>query len=506
MKNILRVSILAATLLQASNQETIEVTQKQMNKLYKTIEVLNQKVQNLEKKSLQKDDHQEQIDELYEIVDEVETKTFKDKISISPELRLRADSYSYTDTHPAFKKDLEYDPLISVRFRLNMVTEFNQNMRFYARSISSKSTQSYERICILSPQPSGIVSKLHDTEMVTEFDRAYFDYYFNAKGDIPLIFTAGILPTTGGSSSNLIEATPRKSVFPSIIFDSNIMGLILSADLSNTLGLNDSYLRLIMGKAYTLDEKHYHFQCNRENIGNLENYGLFFETHLPFLGDKTLFLGGLNLAKNIKAKPRLGNDSLSGLEFEGQVDIVNSYLAEFAPEENQILGDVLNISIGIEAKKIFQTNTDFFAHFALSDPHPNGNEIDFSGQFGVYNTGDYVQGGLVNKTGYASFIGLRQNFPSFNDAKIGIEFNYGSQYWWSVTQGSEDVFNKLANRAHTYEIYGHYPFNRFLDLRVGYMQVNENYVGSGWHFAKDGTPLAKDGVQKNLYLMFNGYF
>lgn len=526
MKNILLSSLLAATLLQASNQTTTEVSQKQIDKLVQVIQNLNEKVEKLESQSIQEKkqeisskptlnynnlstivtDHQEQIDQLYDIVDEVETKTFKDKISISPELRLRADSFTYKDTHKAFKKDLEYEPLISVRFRLNMVTEFNENMRFYARSISSKSTQSHERICTLSPQPQGIVSKLHDTEMVSEFDRAYFDYYFNRQGDIPLIFTAGILPTTGGSSSNLIEGTPRKSVFPSIIFDSNIMGVILSADLSNMLGLNDAYLRFIVGKAYTLDEKHYHFQCNRENIGNLENYGLFFETRLPFLGDKTLFLGGLNLAKDIKAKPRLGNDSLNDKDFEGQVDIVNSYLAEFAAEKDQILGNVLNVSVGIEARKIFQTNTDFFAHFALSDPHPNGNEVDFSGQFGVYNTGEYVKGGLVNKIGYASFIGLRQNFPSFNDATIGVEFNYGSQYWWSVTQGSEDVFNKLANRAHTYEIYAHYPFNRSLDIRLGYMQVNENYVGSGWHFAKDGTPLSKDGIQKNLYLMLNGYF
>ena len=526
MKNILLSSILAATLLQASNQTTTEVTQKQIDQLKQVIQNLNEKVQKLESQSIHKEkkeisskpisnynnlstiitDHQEQIDQLYNIVDEVETKTFKDKISISPELRLRIDSFTYKDSNPAYTNDLVYKPLVSVRFRLNMVTEFNENIRFYARSISSKSTQSYQRICTLAPQPPGRVSKLNDTEMVTEFDRAYFDYYFNRQGDIPVIFTAGILPTTGGSSSNLIEGTPRKSVFPSIIFDSNIMGGILTADLSKTLNLDDAYLRFIVGKAYTLDEKHYYFQCNRENIGHLENYGLFFETKLSFLGSNALFLGGLNFAKDIKAKPRLGNDSLSGLDFQNQVDIVNSYLAEFAVEEDQILGDVLNLSIGIEAKKIFQTSTDFFAHFALSDPNPNGNEVDFSGQAGVYNTGDYVKGGLIKNRGYALFTGLRQNLPYFNNATVGVEFNYGSQYWWSVTQGSEDVFNKLANRAHTYEMYAHYPFNRSLDLRLGYMQVNEDYAGSGWHFAKEGKPLSKDGTQQNLYLMLNGYF
>lgn len=510
MKNIFILLFTISTITYAlENQDC----QNRINELENKLKDMNEKLEKILNDKDKKDNdndidkvNNEQIDELYGIVEEVETKAFKDKVSISPELRLRADSFKYEDTHPAFKKDLKYNPLISARIRLNMVTDFSDDMRFYARLLSSKSTQSYERICTLSPQPKGKVSKLHDTEMVTEFDRAYFDYYIDKLSDIPLIFTAGVLPTTGGSSSNLIENTPRKSVFPSLIFDSNILGIILSADLSKVFKSKDTFLRFITGKAYTLDEKHFYYQCNRENIGNLENYGLFFETKIPFFKNDALLLTGVNLAKNIKAKPRLGNDSLTNKDFEEQVDLVNSYLAEFEAQKDQILGDILNLSIGLETKKVFKSNTDFFIHLGMSIPEPNGNEIDFSGQAGIYNTGDYVKGSLIDENGYACFTGVRQNFPNFYDSSIGFEYNYGSQYWWSATQGSEDVFNKLSTRGEGYEFYLNFKLNRHLSFRMGYMMMNEKYASSGWHFAKDGEPLPKDGKYQNSYIMLNGYF
>ena len=42
---------------------------------------------------------------------------------------------------------------------------------------------------------------------------------------------------------------------------------------------------------------------------------------------------------------------------------------------------------------------------------------------------------------------------------IGAEYNYGSKYWFSATQGAEDMYNKLATRGHVGEtvwLYGNF--------------------------------------------------
>ena len=436
-------------------------------------------------------------EETERIIENVERKSLQDRINFSADLRLRMDDFSYklsrltTDVENSGGTEVDRDavesdpfdknfaPHVALNLRINMTAQMDENMRFFGRLIASRSSQNNERLCVLS---RNITAESETVSTVIDFDRAYVDWLVGERGG-KWYLSAGILPTSGGSSSNMIEDSPRKSMFPSLIFDANVMGGIVTADISNQTGLDKSFIRFIHGKAFTLDAKQFYYQCNRETIRNMDVTGLFAETQLPGFADSLLYLG-INEAANIKAVPYLGSSSASI-----ELKTLDS------------LGDITNISAGIELRRL-GGSLDWFLHAALSDPDGNSHTMDFTDTSPTldattaYTNASYARGGLLSDGGRAFYSGVRYHVsPAL---KLGAEYNEGSKYWWSATQGSEDVFNKLATRGHAGEFYLNYQFNRVIDTRIGYLHIHENYTGSGWHF---GEPASKDGDQYNYYLI-----
>ena len=435
------------------------------------------------------------IDELEDLVEKIETKSLSDKIEFSPELRLRSDFFQYnnrdsssqlittnttvaTDTTSdtrgesgdAFNK--VYQPHYSLRFRLNMTTSVYDNTKFFGRLLITKDTQNNERLCVLS---RAITATSDSVATTFDIDRAYFDWRVADN----TIFTLGILPTTGGLSSNLIQNTPRKSVFPSLMFDMTTYGVALSTSL-----FDNTWIRTVIAKAYTLNDNIFYYQCNRETIYNAGVFGLFFETKIPLIPNNTYYIG-VNTLLKLKATPYLGASNAS-------VDMKNA----------KEMGNIHNFGSGIEVKNVYNF-LDFFAHASMSVPKPNGNTLDYTTGTDPFTNDSYARGTMINNNGYAIYIGTRATIKQFNKAKIGIEYNQGSKYWFSATQGSEDVFNKLATRGNAIEAYYIQPFNEIISLRFGYLQIDEYYTGSGWHF---GEPAIKNGRQTNLYYLLNAYF
>ncbi len=470
-------------------------------------------------------------EEIWEVLDAVETKAFTDKLNMSFELRGRMDQFNYENngigdnigkaydkTAPknerremAFPQTKEYDPQYSIRGYINMNAKLDNGTKFTGRIRFDHSSQGDQRICILSPQDIGKELPASSTNKFTTFDvdRAFVDVPFFRDAAVPMTLTGGILPTTGGMSSNIIENTPRRSVFPTIMFDSNVYGGIGTANLSKVVG-TDTFIRAIIGKAYTLNDNMFYYQCNRENIQDMDVMGIFAEIKVPLGGvDNTLWIG-FNQNSNIKATPFLGGD---GAESSGS----NTKL-----KTQQALGTIANYGAGWEIRDLGSESgmgeLDLFAHYSVSAPDGNGNCVNYTdvdnaeGCNGIgidandaayYHT-EMARGSLLSENGYGIYAGLQYQIPFESwGTKFGYEFNKGSEFWWSATQGSEDVFNKLATRGHVHEIYVIQPITSNVYFRVGYMDLTEEFTGSGWHF---GTPDEKDADQKNIYALFNAYF
>ena len=435
--------------------------------------------------------HQDDLDERIPIIEAVEKKSILDKINLSPEIRLRFDKFNYTngmigetadyedtqvydkDGNPTLSRRDEYsknfDVASSIRFRLNMNATFD-DVKFHGRLLYMNSSQSHQRICILSRDiKSGTSGSAFDV------DRAYIDYIINAKSQYPFTLSFGLLPTTGGTPMQYAQDTQRSSLFPALVFDMNTYGVIGTQQLGE-----ETFARIVLARPYTLRANFYPYQCNRENIDHADIAGIYADTKFHFLGDSLLSFG-VNMLHDLKAHPYMGPD--------------------ISASDAHILGSMLTFGLGLDIEKVANTPTTLFLHTALSNPHANGEQDDYrivtpvedelteDGRVG-FTTADYASGEMLQENGYSIYLGAK--YAITPTLFVGAEYNYGSKYWFSATQGADDMFNKLATRGNVYELYSTWQFHRYLNAKLSFLDIHESYTGSGWHF---GTPAKKDADQ-----------
>ena len=452
---------------------------------------ISAKIERLEARILQLEASQyntsENVDNIQLVVDSVERKSFTDIIDFTPEVRLRFDKMRYSvgafeteyDATPGKNTpnreniDKDFSLASSVRFRLNMNANVLEDLSFRGRVIFQHSTQSNERLCILSQsiKSSGSISGV-------DIDRAYFDYKLNPSSRYPFIFSLGILPTSGGTPMQFSEVRARQSVFPALVFDMDSYGVIFTSDLKSLFG-RQTFIRAIVAQAYTLDPNIYPYQCNRETIDNADIYGLYFDMQLAH---DSLFSFGFNVLEDLKAHPYLGPD--------------------ISAEDSSVLGKMVTLGAGIDAQNIADSGLNTFLHIASSHGYSNGNVDDYGpGSVANFTQSTYATGTLIEDWGYAAYAGLLYEVTTA--WTFGVEYNFGSKYWFAATQGAEDMYNKLATRGHVGEGYLIWKLNRSLFTKVGYMYTSEDYTGSGWHF---GEPIDKGGTQQVGYLQLNASF
>jgi hypothetical protein len=470
---------------------------------------INQKILNLENeiKELKQEMkyHQDDLDERMPIIESVEKKSILDKVNFSPELLLRVDQFNYNNksiagertmiyNNPDYQPDgtynrrtdykKDFDVAASIRFRLNMEMDLDE-IKFHGRMLYMNSTQSNERICILSRDiKSGTSGSAFDV------DRAYVDYSPNKTSPYAFTFSFGLLPTTAGTPMQYEQDRPRGSMFPALVFDMNTYGVIGTQKLAE-----DTFLRVILAKPYTLRANFYPYQCNRENIDDANILGLYADTKFQFLGNSMLSFG-VNILNELNAHPYLGPD-VSSLD-------------------SHDLGTMVTFGLGIDIEEVGETPTTLFLHTALSNPHDNGTKDDYKivatgtqtladgktidGRTG-FTEADYASGEMLGSNGYSLYLGGKYDInEAFN---VGAEYNYGSKYWFSATQGAEDMFNKLATRGSAYEAYGMWKYHKYLNAKLSYLYILEEYTGSGWHF---GEPASKDATQNIISLSLEAKF
>ena len=447
------------------------------------IKQLEREVQLLKEQAAQNDNY---IDQGMDILEKVETKSILDKVNFSPELLLRFDQFDYktgkiegenteiynpdgTSTGLQRRDEFSkhYNIASSIRFRLNMSADFD-DVKFHGRLLYMNSSQSNQRLCILSRD----ITSSSTVGSAFDVDRAYIDYAITPN----LTFSFGLLPTTAGTPMQYAQNKKRNSLFPALVFNMNTYGAILTQKFAQ-----NSYARLVLAKPYTLRPQFYPYQCNRENIDNADIVGLYGDTRFHFAGN-SLISYGVNVLNNFKAHPYLGPD------------IDSSYAHN--------LGTMITFGLGLDIEEFLDSKTTVFAHTALSNPHPNGTQDDYKitqyvngigltdGGYTGFTEADYASGTMLTKNGYSLFVGTKYDLnTAFN---FGAEFNYGSKYWFSATQGAEDTFNKLAVRGYAGELYTTWKFHKYLNVKLSYLHIHENYTGSGWHF---GEPAKKDATQ-----------
>ncbi len=443
----------------------------------------------------------------YETLQRVETKTILDTINFSPELELRFDSLHYknrgianeetsipnnplyTGNAPApgnLQRRDEYtknfDIASTIYFDLRMNAKLDSATIFHGKLSFAETSQSYQRLCILSRD-----IKAQPSSSAFDVTLAYIDYTPHKNDPYAYTLSMGILPTTNGTPMHFSQNEPRQSMFPALVFDMNSYGLIFTQKMHNL------YARTVFAKAYTLRSVFYPYQCNRENIDNATIAGIYADDTFVYDHSEFLLSAGFNALLDFKAHPYLGPDVTSA--------------------QTKVLGDIYTTGIGLDVHHLHGWNMDLFLHAALSIPKPNGNVQDYkivryengigltSDNTPGFSEADYASGTMLQKNGHAFFCGTKYTLNKSFD--FGMEYNHGSKYWFSATQGAKNLYNKLSLRGDAYEAYMHLMFNTHLYAKGGFLQMNEKFTGSGWHF---GIPAKKDATQRIFYISLHAKY
>ena len=461
-------------------QEMVTIPAEAYKEILKRLDTLQKRVEQLEReraggqsleartKRMEKD-----IAEIYDTLDEVETKTLKDKINLGAELRTRVDFYrlrDYLDPNTQQKGDWVNDNYWSNRFRLNLEAKIRPNLLFHGRLAVYKNWADSDRITMYSDP-----NRAHVPDNTSlKLDRAYVDWII-PQAPVPLALTFGRHPSTEGPPFEFKENRVRQSTYPALLFDGEADGVVATIGLERYLGWKNAGFRIAYGKGYQSDDDFYIYLDDRRGLDDLNVLGLFFETELPSLPRSLLVLSWVK-----------------GWNF---VDLPTN------TQKN--LGDMQIFGLHVQVPQLF-SGLDVFFSWGLNKSDANGNWVNLS-SVGLGNVGLLSTYGNKDRTGWAIYTGFRYTLPwaRLNHPKIGFEYNHGSKYWFSFTQGSTEISNKLASRGDVFDFYYIQPFNKNLFLRAGYTYINYDYSLSGWHI---GEPQKTDQELTDFYLLLDCRF
>ncbi len=509
----------------AENSDRVQELQRQVDALEKQVEQLKEdKDQN---KYLVED-----VEEIFDRLNEVETKSFVDKVSIGAELRTRFDWFKYTDNGtyslgplPAnqqyvtaavggstmYTENPYYDPLAltsravtvngqpyyynytngrehvralpSTRFRLNLKADITDNLIFRGRLTMFKNWGDND---INTYTDATASTTRRDTNLKVE--RAYIDYFFGPE-KLPMALTFGRMPFAEGLPTDLREDTPRKSTYPALCYDIEGDGLALSIGLSDIIGLPRSGIKFVYSGFY---EDHDTNMYRDSGFDVAPVYIMQFETGLPFEGlEDTILI--FNYINNYwKARD---------LSFVG---LINMYDPDRIATSKRYTGY-------IESKNIFDSGLDLFAGYTSVRVYGRG-----LAYYVFPLTGALVPSGYGTSDSYSNVrscawqLGGRYTVPTdtLNNPKIGMEVFHSSKFWIPTQPSSEDTLNKMENRGTSYDFYYIQPVNQYMSLRFGYTRVRQQYSNGTSLNVYLGTAVPSEShrVIRNTYCLVDVRF
>ena len=465
MNKIIKLSLATSLVALSLNASDIDSLTKKIDSLQAQLNEL---------KSSQADT----TDELEDRIDGIETSTLVDKIKFSFEFRTRVDSY---DIKTADGKNGSDNNIWSNRLRLNMKSKISDDMKFNGRLTMYKNWADSNINQFSNADPMQ-ARRPNDSSLFVE--RAYIDWVV-LDGNIPVILTLGRQPSADGPSHQFKDNTVRKSTYSALSFDGAADGVVATINLQKVTDVNGMAIRLGYGKGYQ-DQSNQSYVGNPSGIKDSNVYGLFFDTGL-------------------------GQDgSLLQVSAVSVTDVVSN-----VPGDNKNIGDMMLYTAMLEFTNVVNSGLDIFAHYAISQAKPNGVTSNYNGMnVGFLQTnmtgGDKVSTDQLNGSAY--WLGGRYTLPvaSMNNPRIGLEYNHGDENWFSFTQGSNDLTNKLATRGSAVEVYYIQPINRYAHIRLGAQMIDYDYTGSGYQIGSpmkvsDIGAMAPTQLDKlnNYYLLFN---
>lgn len=525
----LLIFLLSLPWLSFANQE-VEELKSQLKKMNEQMMALQEKLEKLESSSMEKE---EEIAEIDERLNKAEMHTATDKIAFSVELRSNAETIKYDDTlfapgwlvnqiflpfdgtpmgglNGATLAETQYlmngiasmgfrpekvssdnDIIYTNKFRLNMKARINNQLAFGGRLAAYKvwgdsSGVKFNSGSLGDITFDGNTSSLPHGDTI-HLERAYFNYK-TYLGNVPVNFSVGRRPSTDGppleyGNYSLEGGSPYASII-NWQFD----GASLSFGLEEATGIPGFDFKLCYGVGFEGDwGNSSSLNDTRPDVEDVHMLGF-----ITTLFDNDAFSLGLNYAHASKitdgftgttvmpfiiSKQDMNMDGTPEYYFEPNT---GGYISRLEPQTNLGDWDAASLILRANLADLSEELWDVDLFLSGSWTHTNPSQISKNPFYEMMGQGLLSSyGNLKSRDGYGIYAGAV--FPMPNEGRLGIEYNWGSKYWFNFT-GAEDslVASKLATRGQVYEGYYIHPiFKDNFFLKLGARLYDYEYTGSG---------------------------
>jgi len=517
------VMTLSPNVLMADTE--VDALKKQLNQLTEMMQNVEKKLAAMEDKNA---DKESEIEEMDERLNEAELHTSTDKLSLGIELRSRGDSIHYQDMISApdalmgmfftdynagnpmagglnnataaqiqalmaglaasplnvpEKNDVDNDLIFTNRFRINMKAKINPQLSFGGRLAAykvwgdSSGVQNYQG-GMNDVTLDGTTSSLPNDDSI-HLERAYFNYK-NAVGSVPLNFSLGRRPSTEGPPMEYGEYSLEGGSPMSHIINWQFDGASLNFGLEEVTSIPGAAFKLCYGVGFESDFGNSTSLKSGSQLDDVHLFGFIVDL---FDNDSTSAVFNYAHAFDITdgftgqtVMPFTATENSDGTyTFEQNT---GGYISRTEPSTNLGDWDAATILLRTNLSEKFDKDIDLFLSFGWSHTSPDQTSAN-----AFYNLMGYgllnSNGELESRDGYSIYGGVIFSMPL--DAKLGLEYNWGSQYWFNFT-GAEDslVDSKLGVRGHVFETYYIQPiFSDNFFVKLGARYYDYDYTGSG---------------------------
>ncbi|WP_319407738.1 DUF3373 family protein [uncultured Desulfosarcina sp.] len=497
----------------ASAEDDVKLLKQRLEQMSKEMEAVQKKLEDIERKS---QDKEEAIEEMDDRLNKAELHTATDKVSFGVELRTRADSLQYKDIQvapsmltsnligatispadlPAIigmmppgvmvpeKYDATNDIILTNKFRLNMSAKVNDQLSFSGRLAAYKvfgdSTEvKFNQGSLGDVTLDGNTSSLPHGDTI-RLERAYFNYKKDL-GRVPTNFSLGRRPSTDGPPLEYLNNSLEGGSPLATIINWQFDGASYNLGLEDVTGIPGAAFKMCYGVGFEGDWGNTYSLGNQQpDVDDVHMFGV-----IATLFDNDSTSAVLNWAHawditdgftGLSVMPFIVTDNGDGtFTFDQNA---GGYISRLQPMTEIGDWDAASLLLRTNLSERFDKDIDLFLSGSWSHTQASRTSENPFYKFmgaGLLNS----NGELEDRDGYMIYLGAV--FPMPWDAKFGLEYNYGSQYWFNFT-GAEDslVGSKLAVRGSVYEGYWHQPiFNDNFFATIGVRYYDYEYTGSG---------------------------
>lgn len=488
MRKTLMAGLLAALLMPAG------VMAQSNEDLLRQIEALKAQLQTLEAKvnAQQSQAPAQKVEQMDARLAKVEAKAARDVIDWGGDMRVRFDNQSWN-----FKPYQQYtgpmtppmqvpgqnwsNPMQwSLRMRLKMNAQVNENLRFMGRLSMYKLYGGAD-----VPIFNGFPNTVHDTfnsaripsNDVLHVERALLRYDFP---NAPFTLAFGRMNTSDGPPLEVREGTERQATPMAMMVNAEIDGFHLDYHLDRIGFPEGTTFGICAGVGYEagfggggqVKENYTMTPFGMGHINGMKDttvWGFIYDMPLLWMSGDTV-----NSASLIVGYNRFGN--MTDIPYGSLVNFpIPGPYAFPAPQyvtATNNLGDM--DQWGLTWKHTIGDAFTYFVSGGYIKSHPNGkvSQYGFGGLLGNPNG---------SENAYAFYTGLQ--WRPVDKVALGLEYNHGSKRWFTYTPSAGEPSDKLAARGSVWEGYIHYDFSKSFGMKAGYIYYDYSTAFSGWHIA-----------------------